>query len=185
MKRAAQAIALAIVFPSALGAAFGRVLPVYTFFAHFYALVPGAVGNRLRSAFYKLTLRECSIDTNFAFGTFFAHPGASVGDCVAIGSYCVIGNARIGAHTQIASHVEIPSGRYQHARDSQGRLLGSVHGETAIGSHCWIGASAVILAEVGDGSTIGAGSVVVHAIPAGVVAAGNPARVIRPVSAGS
>jgi maltose O-acetyltransferase len=33
---------------------------------------------------------------------------------------------------------------------------------------------------IGDGTTIGAGSVVTRDIPAGVLAAGNPCRVIRP-----
>jgi len=32
---------------------------------------------------------------------------------------------------------------------------------------------------IGDGTTIGAGSVVTRDIPAGVVAVGNPCRVIR------
>jgi len=34
--------------------------------------------------------------------------------------------------------------------------------------------------SIGDGTTIGAGSVVTRDIPAGVLAAGNPCRVIRP-----
>lgn len=50
-----------------------------------------------------------------------------------------------------------------------------------IGKDCWIGAGALILGGVtiGDGATIGAGSVVTRDIPAHVVAAGTPARVIR------
>ena len=35
---------------------------------------------------------------------------------------------------------------------------------------------------IGDNSVIGAGSVVVHDIPDHVVAAGNPCRVIRPIT---
>jgi acetyltransferase-like isoleucine patch superfamily enzyme len=38
------------------------------------------------------------------------------------------------------------------------------------------------MAPVGAGTTIGAGAVVVNEIPAGVVAVGNPARVIREAS---
>ena len=55
----------------------------------------------------------------------------------------------------------------------------------SIGDNCWIGASAIIMADVGAGSTIGAGAVVTRAIPPNVVAAGNPARVIRERSANS
>ena len=47
----------------------------------------------------------------------------------------------------------------------------------------WIGANAVICGGVtiGEGSVIGAGSVVTKDIPPMVVAAGNPCRVIREV----
>ena len=81
--------------------------------------------------------------------------------------------------TQISSHVEIPSGRHQHRRDQHSRFLESAAGEVVIGSDCWIGASAVIMANVGDQSTIGAGSVVVKDIPARVIAVGVPAKPIK------
>ena len=51
-----------------------------------------------------------------------------------------------------------------------------------IGADCWIGASAIIMAPVGARTTIGAGAVVVHPVEAGVVAVGNPARVIKVTS---
>jgi maltose O-acetyltransferase len=54
-----------------------------------------------------------------------------------------------------------------------------------IGSDAGVGGGALILAgaNIGDRSVIGAGSVVTRDIPAGVLAAGNPCRVIRDVSA--
>ncbi len=54
---------------------------------------------------------------------------------------------------------------------------------TTIGSRCWIGAHVTILkgVQVGDGTVVGAGSVVTRSLPAGVVAVGNPARVIREI----
>ena len=50
-----------------------------------------------------------------------------------------------------------------------------------IGSDVWVGGGAIICpgASIGDRSVIGAGSVVTRAIPADVLAAGNPCRVIR------
>ncbi|MBQ3061162.1 MAG: sugar O-acetyltransferase [Lachnospiraceae bacterium] len=53
-----------------------------------------------------------------------------------------------------------------------------------IGKNVWIGAGVVILpgVHIGDGSIIGAGSVVNKDIPQGVIAAGNPCKVIRNIT---
>lgn len=50
-----------------------------------------------------------------------------------------------------------------------------------IGDNVWVGSGAIVCpgVSVGADSVIGAGSVVTRDIPAGVVAAGNPCRVIR------
>ncbi len=52
-----------------------------------------------------------------------------------------------------------------------------------IGNDCWIGGHVTILpgVAIGDGCTIGAGSVVTRDIPSGSVVVGNPARVIRKI----
>lgn len=50
-----------------------------------------------------------------------------------------------------------------------------------VGHNVWIGGNVVILpgVTIGDNTIIGAGSVVTKSVPAGVLAAGNPCRVIR------
>ena len=52
-----------------------------------------------------------------------------------------------------------------------------------VGSDVWFGGNVTVLpgVTIGDGAVIGAGSVVTRDIPPGVVAAGNPCRVLRPV----
>lgn len=46
---------------------------------------------------------------------------------------------------------------------------------------CWIGARAILLAgvEIGENAVVGAGSVVTKSIPAGAVAVGSPAKVVK------
>lgn len=50
-----------------------------------------------------------------------------------------------------------------------------------VGENAWIGGGAIIGpgVTIGEDSVIGAGSVVVRDIPADVVAAGNPCRILR------
>ena len=52
-----------------------------------------------------------------------------------------------------------------------------------IGKNCWIGAGTVVLpgVHIGDNTVIGGGSVVTKDIPSGVVAVGNPCRVLREI----
>ena len=148
-------------------------------------MAPGILGDYLRIAYYRLTLDECALGSRIQFGSFFAHPQAKVGRGVYIGSYCVLGRTEIGDRTQVASGAQILSGKRQHSRDSDGRMQGSDHGEfstISIGADCWIGAAAVVMADAGTGSTVGAGSVVTKAIPPGTVAVGSPARVIGAAS---
>jgi carbonic anhydrase/acetyltransferase-like protein (isoleucine patch superfamily) len=82
----------------------------------------------------------------------------------------------IGAHTRIAHDVLIV------AHDA---AIKHLTGYTevrpvVIGAGCYIGAGSIVLpdARIGDGAVIGAGSIVRGEIPAGVIAVGNPAKVI-------
>jgi galactoside O-acetyltransferase len=52
-----------------------------------------------------------------------------------------------------------------------------------IGRNCWLGAGVIVMPgiTIGDNSVIGAGSVVTRDIPSGVIAVGNPCRVLRDI----
>jgi len=69
-----------------------------------------------------------------------------------------------------------------HPVDAEQRIAGPEFARPVrIGSRVWIGGRAVVLpgVTIGEETTIGAGSVVTRDIPAGVLAAGNPCRVVR------
>lgn len=53
-----------------------------------------------------------------------------------------------------------------------------------VGSNVWIGGNVAVLpgVTIGDDTVIGSGSVVTKDIPSGVIAAGNPCRVIREIT---
>jgi len=54
-----------------------------------------------------------------------------------------------------------------------------------IGKNCWLGAGVIVMpgVTIGDNTVIGAGSIVTKDIPSGVVAVGNPCKVMREVGA--
>jgi acetyltransferase-like isoleucine patch superfamily enzyme len=116
-----------------------------------------------------------------------------IGDMVLVNFDCIFldgADITIGDGTLIAPRVQLltaghpvdPMQRTRWDRQTGERIGGfCINKPITIGKDCWIGAGAIILGGVtiGDGTTIGAGSVVTRDIPAGVVAAGNPCRVIR------
>lgn len=89
----------------------------------------------------------------------------------------------IGANVFIAPGVCIACSG--HSINAQQRAAGiSTSKPINIGNDVWIGANATICpgVTIGNGTVIGAGSVVVKDIEPGVVAAGNPCRVIRKIT---
>ena len=71
-----------------------------------------------------------------------------------------------------------------HAVDPAQRAAGiQTSAPITLGENVWLGANVTVCGGVtiGDGSVIGAGSVVTRDVPAGVVAAGVPCRLLRPI----
>jgi len=101
------------------------------------------------------------------------------------GSICAAERIVIGNHVAIGANTTIVDTDF-HPLDFASRLQNSSGGTTApvhIEDHVFIGMNCLILKGVviGSRSVIGAGSVVTKSIPPDVIAAGNPARIIRTV----
>ncbi len=88
----------------------------------------------------------------------------------------------IGDNVMIAPNVTIATGTHPVCPELRERGY-QYNLPVRIGNRVWIGAGTVILpgVTIGDDSVIGAGSVVTKDIPSGVVAVGNPCRVMREI----
>ena len=86
----------------------------------------------------------------------------------------------IGNNVLFAPSVQIYTATHPIHAAERRKLLESAKPIT-IGSDVWVGGGAIICpgVTIGDRSVIAAGSVVTRDVPSDVVAAGNPARIIR------
>jgi acetyltransferase-like isoleucine patch superfamily enzyme len=94
---------------------------------------------------------------------------------------CEGAGIRIGHDGLFGAHVEIFDSDFHDLHPNRRRGGSQKTAPVEIGDNVFVGMGARILkgATIGSDSVIGAGAVVTGAIPAGVVAAGNPARAIR------
>lgn len=146
------------------------------------SLIPGIVGQVFRRAFLTRVLDYCHPDSTVEFGTIFSKAGTRIDENVYIGPRCHIGWAHLERDVLIAAGAHIPSGPMTHGTADSVRRIQDQPGllqQIRIGAGTWVGSGAVIMADVGSDSIIGAGAVVTKPIPDRVLAAGVPARVVR------
>ena len=146
------------------------------------SLWPGLTGQYLRRAFLQQVLARCHPTATVEFGTFFSQPGAILDENVYVGPRCILGLVHLERDVLLAANVQIPSGGKTHYFDDPTRPIREQGGErkmVTVGAGAWIGSGAIILADVGKGSIVAAGSVVTKPLPDNVIAGGVPAKVIR------
>lgn len=89
---------------------------------------------------------------------------------------------KIGEHVLLAPNVHIYTATHAINPDERSALIQWTE-PVCIGNKVWVGGNSTICpgVTIGDGSIIGAGSVVTKDIPANVVAGGSPCRIIREI----
>jgi virginiamycin A acetyltransferase len=158
----------------------GRNIRIFLTVGQALSLLPGVIGVFSRRAYYMMTLDSCARDVGIEFGTWFTKRQVKIAPKVSFGAHCLIGSCEIGEGTLFGSNVDLLSGRHQHASELQltGRSVQTASfQQLVIGEQVWIGNRTVLMADVGEASVIGAGSVVVKSVPSYSLAVGNPATI--------
>jgi carbonic anhydrase/acetyltransferase-like protein (isoleucine patch superfamily) len=98
---------------------------------------------------------------------------------------CSVLGITIGARTMLGANVTVIDTNF-HPLAAEGRRFAPIpeprpEDEVVIGADVFIGTGAFILpgTRIGDGTVVAAASVVKGEVPAGVIVAGNPARVVK------
>jgi acetyltransferase-like isoleucine patch superfamily enzyme len=103
-----------------------------------------------------------------------------LGRGVYIGSYCICGAARAGiGHKSVRRFGSLA--KFADVGRHVSEAIETTFEVVEIRDDCWIGASSIIMASVGFGTTVGAGAVVVRPISSQVVAVGKPTQAIKDV----
>jgi len=146
------------------------------------AWLPGLVGQYVRRAFLMRVLAGCHHTAVVEFGTIFSQSGARLDENAYVGPRCHLGLVHIERDALLAAGVHVPSGARSHGIDDVVAAIRDQPGSPSrvrIGAGAWIGSAAIIMADVGRDSVVGAGAVVTRSLPDRVVAAGVPARVVK------
>lgn len=154
----------------------------YASFATTLSLIPSNIGVIIRRVWYRCTLAECGKKLRVEFLGWIRTHRTRVGDNVFIGVGSFVGFADVGSNIMISTRVTVLSGLHQHNTDRPDMPMSeSGGGDTLvrIGSDVWIGAGAIVGADVARGCVVGAGAVVVKPTDPETVVAGVPAKFIK------
>lgn len=141
-------------------------------------------GSKIVRAFCgKLILKNCGTNVNIEKGAHFSSE-VSLGDNSGIGINCEIApGVTIGNDVMMGPDCKIYTTNHGMERTDipMWKQESTSVEPVVIGNDVWIGARVIILpgVHIGDGSVIGAGSVVTKDVEPYSVVAGNPAKLIR------
>lgn len=121
------------------------------------------------------------------FEKHVTHHYEFIGDKLIIGRFCAIAKGvefvMNGANHRMCSATAYPFNIMGHGWEKAAPDLNDLplKGDTVVGNDVWIGQNVTVLpgVRIGDGTIIGANSVVTKDVPAYHIVGGNPAKIIR------
>jgi UDP-2-acetamido-3-amino-2,3-dideoxy-glucuronate N-acetyltransferase len=135
-----------------------------------------------------VNLYGCEIGDETKIGTFVEiQKGSKVGRRVKVSSHTFIcEGVTIEDEAFIGHGVTFTNDLYPRATTASGAMQTGADWKvvpTVVRRGASIGSGSTILCgvEIGEGAIVGAGSVVTKDVPPGMIVAGNPARVLRPI----
>lgn len=145
----------------------------------------GSVGDASTRVRLAEQLREAGLEL-----PAIVHPTAYVSDAATLSAgVFVAAKAVVGVGASVGEFAIVNTGAVVDHDCSVGAFVHvapgcAISGTVSIGdrAHLGTGASVIQGVAIGEGSVIGAGSVVLDDVPAGVMAWGNPCRVVREVA---
>jgi acetyltransferase-like isoleucine patch superfamily enzyme len=149
----------------------------YYLFNYFITWIPSY---RIRHGYLRAVLRiRLGRGASVQMGCFFGGRLIEIGDRTVINRRCRFDGRvplRIGSDCSISPECAF----YTLSHDAQDPDFKAVPGPITVGDRVWLGARALILPGVnlGEGSVVGAGSVVTRSVDPFIIVAGNPARKI-------
>jgi len=178
---------LSILFYKAIYQSSFAILPPYSVWGGLKIYISGDGSLSILRGFHCVSSELRSFFTLQGPTTISALGGrVFIGEGVGINGSSIFStkSVSIGARSMIAPgciicdtdshHIDNPELRWTKKGPSQ---------PIVIGADVWIGARTIVLkgVSIGDGTVVGAGSIVTKSLPANVLAAGVPARVLRPL----
>ena len=139
---------------------------------------------KIHAIFYTRGFKNIGKNVTFVFPLKIeGKNNVEIGDNTAIGTYVHIwghGGIKIGNDVLIASHCCLTSLGHDYTKKPirKGNIIAKM---IVIEDDVWLGSNVCVLpgVRIGEGSVIGAGSVVTKDIPPYSIAVGNPAKVIK------